>query len=45
MPRGLIFLIIVIVLLVGGLFLLSKSADEVPVQTIEANVSSNAAAN
>jgi hypothetical protein len=45
MPRGLIFLIIVIVLLAGGLFLLSKSADEVPVQTIEANVSSNAAAN
>jgi hypothetical protein len=44
MPRGLIFLIIVIVLLVGGLFLLSRNADEVPVQTIEANVSSNAAA-
>ena len=42
MPRGLIFLIIVIVLLVGGLFFLSKNADEVPVQTIEANVSSNA---
>jgi hypothetical protein len=45
MPRGLIFLIIVIVLLAGGLFLLSRHADEVPVQTIEANVSSNAAAN
>ena len=45
MPRGLIFLIIVIVLLAGGLFLLSRNADEVSVQTIEANVSSNAAAN
>jgi hypothetical protein len=45
MPRGLIFLIVVILLLVGGLFLLSRSAEEVPVQTIEADVASNAAAN
>jgi hypothetical protein len=45
MPRGLIFLVVVIVLLVGGIFLLSRSADEVPVQTIEADVSSNAATN
>jgi len=45
MPRGLIFLILVIILLIGGIVLLSRSADEVPVQTIEADVSSNAAAN
>ena len=45
MPRGLFFLIIVLLLLVGGLYLLSRSADEVPVQTIEANVAANAATN
>jgi hypothetical protein len=45
MPRGLIFLIVVILLLVGGLFLLSRSVEEVPVQTIEADVAGNAAAN
>lgn len=45
MPRGLIFLVIVILLLVGGLFLLSRSAEEVPLQTIEADVTANAAAN
>ena len=45
MPRGLIFLVIVILILVGGIFLLSHSAEEVPVQTIEANVTANAAAN
>jgi hypothetical protein len=45
MPRGLIFLLILLLLLVGGLFLLSKSADEVPVQTIEDNVTANAATN
>jgi hypothetical protein len=43
MPRGLIFLILIIVIIVGGLFLLSNSAEEVPVQTIEADVSANAA--
>ena len=45
MPRGVLFLIIVLLLLIGGLFLLSRSADEVPVQTIEANVTANAATN
>jgi hypothetical protein len=45
MPRGLIFLIVVILLLVGGLFLLSRSVEEVPMQTIEADVAGNAAAN
>lgn len=45
MPRGLIFLIVVVLLIVGGIFLLSRSAEEVPVRTMEADVSSNAAAN
>ena len=36
---------LVVVLIIGGLFLLSRNAEEVPVQTIEADVSSNAAAN
>jgi len=45
MPRGLIFLIVAILLIVGGIFLLSKSADEVPVKAIETDVTSNAAAN
>lgn len=43
MPRGLFFLIIVLLLLVGGLFLLSRNAEEVPLQTIEGNVIANAA--
>ena len=45
MPRGLIFLVVILLLLVGGIFLLSKSADEVPVKAIETDVTSNAAAN
>ena len=45
MPRGLIFLVIAILLIVGGIFLLSRSANEVPVKTIETDVTSNAAAN
>ena len=45
MPRGLIFLVILILLLVGGIYFLSKSADEVPVKTIETDVTSNAAGN
>ena len=43
MSRGLIFLILLILIVIGGLFLLSNSADEVPVQTIEADVTANAA--
>lgn len=43
MPRGLIFLILIILIIVGGLFFLSNSAEEVPVQTIEADVTANAA--
>ena len=45
MPRGLLFLIVVLILVVGGIFLLSRSVEEVPVQTIEANVAGNAVAN
>lgn len=43
MHRGLIFLILIILIIVGGLFFLSNSAEEVPVQTIEADVTANAA--
>ena len=43
MPRGLIFLILIILIIVGGIFFLSNSAEEVPVQTIEADVTANAA--
>ena len=43
MPRGLIFLILTILILVGGIYFLSSSAEEVPVQTIEADVTANAA--
>lgn len=43
MPRGLIFLILLMLIVIGGLFLLSNSAEEVPVQTIEADVTANAA--
>jgi len=45
MPRGLLFLIVILIILVGGMFLLSRSAEEVPVQTIESDVAGNAAAN
>ena len=45
MPRGLFILIVILIILVGGMFLLSRSAEEVPVQTIEADVAGNAAAN
>jgi hypothetical protein len=43
MPRGLFFLIIVAILLIGGLVLLSTRAREVPTKTIEVDV--NAPAN
>ena len=43
MPRGLIFLILIILIIVGGIFFLSNSAEEVPVQTIESDVTANAA--
>jgi hypothetical protein len=43
MPRGILFLVIVVVLLVGGLIFLSTRAIEVPTKTIEVDV--NAPAN
>jgi hypothetical protein len=43
MPRGILFLVIVVVVLVGGLIFLSTRATEVPTKTIEVDV--NAAAN
>ena len=45
MPRGLIILVVAVLVIVGGIFLLSRSAEEVPVQTIEGNVTANAASN
>lgn len=45
MPRGLILLVVAVLLIIAGIFLLSRSADEVPVKTIETDVTSNAAAN
>ena len=45
MPRGLIFLVVLLLILIGGIYFLSQSASEVPVQTIESNVTANAATN
>lgn len=45
MPRGLIFLIVLVLILAGILYFLSNSAEEVPVRTIEADVTANASAN
>jgi len=45
MPRGLIFLVLLLLLIVGGVYFLSRSADEVPVKTIETDVTANAVAN
>jgi hypothetical protein len=42
MPRGLIFLILILLIIIGGIFFLSRSAEVVPVKTIEANVTANA---
>jgi hypothetical protein len=42
MPRGLIFLVVVLLLLIGGIYFLSQNAKEVPVQSIEADVTANA---
>jgi len=44
MPRGVLFLIILVLLLIGGAFFLSASADEVPLTQIEAEVSNAPAA-
>ena len=42
MPRGLFFLIILVVLIVGILFFLSSQAEEVPVQPIDIEVNAPA---
>ena len=39
MPRGVLFLILLALLLIGGAFFLSSSADEVPLTQIEVDVS------
>ena len=39
MPRGVTFLIILLLLLIGGAYFLSTSASEVPLTQIEADVS------
>ena len=39
MSRTIVFLILVVLLLVGGAMFLSMSADEVPTKTIEVDVS------
>jgi hypothetical protein len=45
MPRGLIFLVVLLLIVIAGIYFLSQSASEVPVQTIESNVTANAATN
>lgn len=43
MPRGILFLIVLLLLLVGGIVLLSRNASEQPKQVIESEVTANAA--
>jgi hypothetical protein len=45
LPRGLFFLILLAILVIGALFFLSRQATEVPRTTIEANVTANATSN
>lgn len=42
MPRGLAFLIILVILIVAALFFLSSQAEEVPTQPIELEVNAPA---
>jgi len=42
MPRGILFLVIVVILLVGGLIFLSTRATEVPTSSIEVDVNTPA---
>ena len=44
MPRGALFLIVLVLVLVGGLVLLTNSADEVPVKPVEVDVARDSAA-
>ena len=45
MPRGPFILIVILLLLIGGVVLLSRSVGEQPVQTIETDVARSGAAN
>ena len=45
MSRPILILIVLALLLIGGVFYLSSSADEVPTRTIETEVKSEPAAN
>jgi len=42
MPRATLFLIVLLLLLIGGIFFLSSRAREVPTQRIEIDVTANA---
>ncbi len=43
LPRGLFFLILLAILVIGALFFFSRQASEVPTTTIETSVTGNAA--
>lgn len=43
MPRGILFLIVLLLILGGGAYFLSTSVKEQPTQTIEADVTTDAA--
>ena len=45
MPRGTLFLIILLLLIVGGLVLLSRTASEVPLKPVEVDVRRDSPAN
>ena len=42
MPRGILFLIVLVLILVGGTYFLSTRVSEQPTQTIEADVTADA---
>ena len=45
MPKGVIVLIVLLIVVIGGMFLLAGRVKEQPTQTIEVNVAPNAPAN
>ena len=44
MPRGLVFIVVLLVLVIGGAILLAGRVKEQPTHTIEVNVAANAPA-
>ena len=44
MPRGIVFIIVLLVIVVGGAILLAGRVKEQPTHTIEVNVATNAPA-